>query len=919
MEIINDFKIIPYNNSSNFIDYSSIFFCNYKLFLEEKFKIFFYDKIDEIMITNLSLDYEFKLETENRKTNMYNRNKNMNLTYATHLQYVEFIILPKILKICKDNKTFLEIEAMQLLNKRPNYFNYNYTGNEKSHESIDSEIFLLSEKEFQNVRNIILKFLLQETIDSDLEKNDNIHVLENILQSSINTSTLKSIENMKFSSLTTSMGANNFLPGKKFNLSKFIRFYYSEINETFFIIDFKILEFIKNIQTEDDKEALAFWFLFLIPNLNINVISFEYECFPIENVDGNYFDFSFKLFVTINEYIYIVENLLNCNSLNFQNIYLSIHDNPILNHKLIGFEIFKNLWKNFTSNNMNVSSNNFNPLKDYKLDETFQFSSLRYTTLIINTYGKYSRDSNFLQSFLLDQIKLNLVNSIFINFFNFNDFEYISIIKEDENNLEEIEENFSLLVEILTNMIRILEPKGLSLLKITVGGFSSHKSYLNSIMQKFENFLGECFRLFYFKQNNLFITFTDLSTVNHLKRNAYKKNVGGLTFSDDVWDVNPRSTLKKIKKLQKINFQNYTEKNKSDLVEENIKSSIMKKNSNLISTNNEKFETLPSIENFSKLKKIPSSSNSSYLSPSLNQLSQFTTQFNILEVNLQILNNKLIDIFLLKNLSLKSITHLRIGFFKNFEELLIFLSKLDFNNFQKLQKVNIYCNTNQGLNKENLEKFFNLPWPKNDFRSLKIFFEKFKYKLEYNIFEIVHSIMNKKFLKNSSINFVGFIKIENNLMFKINCKNLSYIAYNLPSRINRKNKSKEINKYSYEYFDDEDDDFSSDDEEQKLREQNLIRRFFSNTYLSEFYNWKKIFPLALVVSNKSNFKEGNNLFLNKLNQKLKIGKSDMNNMSILQYVVLFLKSRRVIFQDFSDSLEILEIYEDKITKYKEEH
>jgi hypothetical protein len=205
-------------------NYKTHIFKDYTDMNTDSYKRYFFNKVESLLKDILLIDMdEIKI--------LQNFGQNIR-----KYEYVEKVITPAIAKVIIDHKTFLEIEIFQLIQRRINTEDHLYT------PKIFEKITYLTESDYISVKMLILKFLLNEFI-------------------------LKDQRNTMFN-LSSYTFQSKFYLGKYFN-----SFYNSSKN--YFSYKMTFHDFIECIQTEDDKQALCFWFLMLIPIVPIEIIDFE--------------------------------------------------------------------------------------------------------------------------------------------------------------------------------------------------------------------------------------------------------------------------------------------------------------------------------------------------------------------------------------------------------------------------------------------------------------------------------------------------------------------------------------------------------------------------------------------------------------------------------------------------------------------
>ena len=844
---------------------------------EKDFQKYFLNNLDQIMESTLPIKYEYTLDTK-----IMEENKNLFLSN----KFIKDIIFPSIHQIINDHQAYLEIEAIQTSNK--NQFNF------KQNPYDEKGIIHLSEKSFEYLRSKILLMLLMKFLDESKHEDKFIYVSEYNEQ--------------------------------VINLSKYITYYYDK-NEYVFYIEILLDLYIVLLSGGDEGgnnvylEQFNFWFLFLIPFLKLKIKNLSYEYFLTDEVNTTQLnsensepnsnnnqndEFKTKILLIQNKYISFIQHFIFLTKP--QNAVFSLTNNNLWIEELFeslpgGRIVIESIQSQVT--NLDISPPHLTLARQ-----------IFFNHLIFNAYGKFSTFK--FEKFLQDLIRFNFkVESFMINIFEFENYEYLSLIKYNQDIIDEVTRNAISLFESLKLIFLQLHSQKLNLITLQVKDFVSYKSYMKDIIIKFKDLVREILS----KKIKTIVLFSDV--IDNCK--VIKKNV-----------------------LSSVSKESYTKYFGKKFIEENNIEQFYNEISNSLSLSlNVNNEIIPSLPNLlieynyalNKAEKHFNTKNMFYLT--------------IFEKELKVLNNKTIDLFYLRNFQVEYITNMKLGYFNSFNDLLILLGKLPLWNLHSLKKITFYLRSNKNFSYRNIGNFFDLQWPKRTLTSIKFLYEKgFLYET-FDVFTLYEDFISKKYFsqkkeelisyslmkktqsaltnqmtrplislnetsiiaannliqgnhsmlmelssmkdrnrnyerKNFSLfplNFVLFAQIDNYLEFKLNKDVLYKIAMEIPM--------KKI--------------FSKNLEKKKLKDK------FQNAILISEYNNIRLNLIFYCAMIKIDAKNRNKYYLNKLMKKVRKGNCD-TEINIFQYIFRFLKGRRVIYNDFPTSFKVFKKFGDDILR-----
>ena len=775
--------------------------------------------------------------------------------HQPNLKYSIFpskILFPFISRVIKDHKSYLEIEAIEL--KNSNLFNYTPNPyNEKG-------IITLSEKSFDELRNRILYMLLIEFIDNSTKK-------------------YSSQEN-----------------DKMIDLSKFILYYKIGENSYIFDLNFKFQIYLHNITDSYIVEQFYFWFGFFIPYLNCKIRNFEYEYFMYDLNESNTSDSLYnKILFFFTEYISSCQNLIQ--KVHIENIVLILYNNYLWVEYILGDlkeKIGENKFKNYLQQLINYNLNQTNVLNALILQQKLKRAeNITFNHLKFNFYGKNS--SIKFDKFITGNLKENKIRSIIVNFLNFENFEYIPLMKEKQEKIDNIVNNA---VDILSNLkkaIMIIDRKYLKIIHFSLKEYTSYKSYINKIMFIFRELIKEII-----SKNtiiNIAISFNNYSNGIDVEDIFYSytyhpeeinsNNFDDITFSSPQLNINEEKII-----------------NKSKIIKNNF-------------------------------------------SPSFKLI--------LFEKDIKIQINKSIDFNFLNIYNFERVTNLQLGYFMTLSQLIICLSKIKLYKMYRLNKVTFYIKSNNTINQINLKKFFEIQFPKKVLNSIKIIYEK---QIPYNnidIFSLYEEIIVKNYFSTNSMDELQLNQIpkyqsdlttvkNNNGVYNLKRFNVSMlndtsmISNNLiqsghsllfdTTFMNDKNKLKnnfskypldlvlicsvenfvqfKLNKYTLSKIL---LDISYNKKFDKNLDKKKLRDKFKNSIIISEYASKKFEMLIWIIKKLDEKKGSKNYF--KLLQNIK-QKGLNTNVNIFQRIFVFLKGRRIIYNDFPNSYKVFKKYKEII-------
>lgn len=767
------------------------------------FSFLFEDCVDKIISSILPIQYEFQLE-----------NHKLPINYSLLKQYpfLSNIILPKLREVIRDNRAFLEIEALQIKTNHETYYNLS-----PMKVYSNDGVILLNEKSFEAIRRRILFIFFIKLID----------------------------DSSKFELWDKSL----------LNLSSFVSYYFDK-GYQFFTIYFAFDNMLCCLGKNSKIDQLEFWFCFYIQMLDISIDTIEYDFFFCDMTQFNSDEFKCQLINIYYEYIAFVQKSLSdikCNSAIVtmtNNIYWIEEINERLNNEsLIAY--IKSLQLRIYTNLSLIS----------RMSQAISFSHL-----VLNFYGKYSNIK--WKEYVSICLKENDIRMININIFEFSQYEYLKMIKLQKEEMLLIEQTAIELFFHLTRLIKEMNAKSKSILiTLQVKKFTSYKSYLKTIMTAFNSMMKEIID----SGHNVIIYFSNivenLTNCNMItcKQKTYSPHLmsSDLTFSNQSLFLDCYSSIAKLRKITKIGSRLF--------------------------------------------------------------------QLSLFEKNIKVMMNKTLDYFYFRNYKWQLITNLTLGYFEGMKDLIVFMEKLALNSMSHLTKSKFYLKTNNGFVYQNISSLFALNWPRNSLKEIKFIYESHSAFHNFDVFTLYQDILMKKYFaeespllraqsdmrqlpsindtsfisqfmiqgnhsmlmdmtqlapldhsKNKSsmypLLFIGFMRIETYLLYKINTRTLHHLALSVNS--NRA--------------------FDKSIEKKKLKD-----RFLNSVVISEYLDVKAncLLLCALMKYDRKNRTK----IVKQLMTKI-ITHHFCSGVMIIQYVFRFLKGRRCFFNDFYNSDKVFNKY-----------
>ena len=333
----------------------------------------------------------------------------------------------------------------------------------------------------------------------------------------------------------------NFISYKKINIHNKIEDYEYKIN-------FKFKDYIKIILNKDLYIQFKFWFLFLLQKIRINIAYIEYEYFINENknIDINNIFINLKKDIDLNQ---IIKNKI----IFFLNDY-EVFIDGLLNDKS-SFSIFKTIprnrrpkitltlinniyWQDYLLNKLEKEMPNIKKLIIKYIDEKYNNENdileintdknekniennriFYYNNIYIRLFGKYSI---YQLNSILDKQNINSIENIIINIDNFNNFEYISLMQEREEIIDNIKKNAIKIFSSITKYLIRIKKNKLKSIIFYIKYFNNNNILLTEIQEKFNEFMIELIKQsVYVKYINIF--FSNIINENDYNYDSYIK------------------------------------------------------------------------------------------------------------------------------------------------------------------------------------------------------------------------------------------------------------------------------------------------------------------------------------------------------------------------------------------------------------
>ena len=506
------------------------YFSNIKLKKKKEtanFKLNFYSLVDKIISSILPIQYEFPLETI--ETNIKEEEEYQDFIYS--------IFIPKLEQFLNENHSYYKIVAIeQKLKYDKKFKNENIDIYKiKNLYSDKSVIIKLNEKAFHEIRNDILNMIFISFINKSNDKNYVSNFLNDV--DSINLLSLK-----------------NLISYKKINVDKNKLCFY----EYKFFISFE--DYLKIRNNIDLYIQFKFWLNFFMKKLLFRISEIEYEYytnFTKDETDNEIFEkfedyeevkvnISYKFMAYLDFISNFINYSLDSNGLQKfvkPKINLYLIDNINCIDYLIG-KVGKDII------NLEEFQNN-----DIKKEINIKFEKLIFNNICIKLYGKYS-GYNFNNFF--ENMSNNKIENIIINITNFNDYEYLEIIQNDDDIINEIRKTANKIFSSLSKFLIKIKKNKLKSIILYIKGFNNN-ILLNEIKEKFNEFMKELI-----KQNsiikNIRIYFSNIFSEDKEKKSNSKIN------SDSIYSF----PCLEEKEYSKFNLNNKKKKFKLLLFDNNI-------------------------------------------------------------------------------------------------------------------------------------------------------------------------------------------------------------------------------------------------------------------------------------------------------------------------------------------------------------
>ena len=428
-------------------------------------KLNFFSLIDNIISSILPIQYEFPLEKI--ETNIKEEQE--------YQQFIYSILIPKLEQFINKNYSFYKIIAIKQKLKEDKIYNKENRDIKeiKNLYSDESTIIKLSEKSFNEIRNDILNMLFISFINEYNEKNYVIN-------------------------FSNDNNYIEFLPLKNFISYQKINEKNNELSTYEYKLSISFIDYIKIIINPKLYTQFKFWFYFLLKKINYVIIQIEYEYYTNfiigenaeqkENENDIAFDENFyeikpillNFFYDYLNFIHsIIKNSSNSNNLKTKvkrNINLYVIDN------INWFEYFKEKLEKDLFVLQELLKDNI------KTKNKVDFDELCFNNICIKLYGKNSTLN--LNNFL-DMIKDKKLENIIINLNNFNNYEYIEIIQNDDKIINDIIQNAIQIFSFLTKFIIKIKKTKLKSIILFIKGFNNSNILFDKIKPKFDEFMKE--------------------------------------------------------------------------------------------------------------------------------------------------------------------------------------------------------------------------------------------------------------------------------------------------------------------------------------------------------------------------------------------------------------------------------------------
>ena len=523
------------------------------------FKLNFISLIDKTIESIIPIQYEFPLEkiTTNVKEE------------EEYEQFIYNIFIPRLKEFINENISFYKIVSIELKIKHDKMLNNNIDENDNNDDpeylfKNQSAKIKLNEKSFQEVRDDILNMLLIDFINNSVERNYKFMKDENDYDD----------EDDIYSGL---LCLKNFIKYKKINI-------HNKIDDYEYKISLKFKDFVKIVINRDLYIQFKFWFHFFLQKVKLNIVSIEYEYYmnykelkeEEDNVDEifqkniNYNKMiKNKLIDLLNNYENFIDNMLNDKS-SFS-IFKNIPKNKrpkvtlvlinnvnwldyLLNHLEKEIHEIKKLIINYIQGENNYT-NDINEINTtLNINKSGNNKNFYYNNIYIKLFGKYSI---YQLNLILDKQNINSIENIIINIDNFNNFEYISLMQEKEETINEIRKNAILLITSLNKYLIKIKKDKLKSIIFYVKYFNNSNILLTEIQEKFNEFMIEFIKQSaYVKYINIF--FSNIINENDYYSDSFIKSdlIYSLPYIDEYEYKNIHISQKNEKKFKLVLFDN---------------------------------------------------------------------------------------------------------------------------------------------------------------------------------------------------------------------------------------------------------------------------------------------------------------------------------------------------------------------------
>ena len=539
------------------------------------FKLNFLSLIDKTIESILPIQYEFPLEKIT--TNLKEEEEYQQFIYNT--------FIPRLKEFIDENMSFYKIVAIELKIKNDQILNNNLDENDKNNDpeylyKNQSIKIKLNEKAFQEVRDDILNMLFIDFINSSGERNYNfMNYYEENDENEIDEE--YSLLNLK-----------NFISYRKINI-------HNKIDDYEYKISFKFKEYLKIVLNKDLYTQFKFWFHFVLQKIKINIVSIEYEYYMNEigndenelnlindkkNNDNNNILLKNKIINFYKEYENFVEDILSDKSPH--SIFKTIHKNKrpkitlilINNMKWVDDLLFKiekemhdtkRLFINYIQKEQN-NNLKINEIVEIQTNEIHSNNNkinknLYYNNIYIKLFGKYSI---YQLNNILDKKNINSVENIIINIDNFNNFEYISLMQEEEKIINSISSNAIRLFTSLNKYLIKIKKDKLKSIVFYVKYFNNGNILLTEIQDKFNEFMIDLIKQSaYVKYINIF--FSNIISEDDYNSDSYIKSdlIYSLPYLDEYEYKNIKISNKAKKSFKLLLFDNNIRIKKSQTID----------------------------------------------------------------------------------------------------------------------------------------------------------------------------------------------------------------------------------------------------------------------------------------------------------------------------------------------------------------